>query len=237
MKKDWKLYDRLMRRETGIGGTRSLIEASPEWWEEKIKVDKEYAKFRETNLSIYETHYAPLFRDLVAIGDQTMTPGQFQNNSNMNDGQSQENVEGKGDSDEINLGKDEPLFPSFPDSSSSKKKNDCMNIAKKFPGFNEGSKEMDSDDSDFSYDENEEYSNEDDIEFRLLCGLVVQGILLGCNIRIPCHTSDRTGHMFINEILNGHPRLVNEILNGHPRLVNEILNDHPKWQQFEIMKN
>lgn len=38
MKRDWKLYDRLMRLETGIGGTRSLIDASSEWWEEKIKV-------------------------------------------------------------------------------------------------------------------------------------------------------------------------------------------------------
>ena len=38
MKKEWKLYDRLMRLETGIGGTRSFIDASREWWEEKIKV-------------------------------------------------------------------------------------------------------------------------------------------------------------------------------------------------------
>ncbi|KAJ9553152.1 hypothetical protein OSB04_017197 [Centaurea solstitialis] len=38
MKKDWKVYDRLMRLETGIGGTRSLINASLKWWEEKIKV-------------------------------------------------------------------------------------------------------------------------------------------------------------------------------------------------------
>ncbi|KAL4577528.1 hypothetical protein LXL04_013637 [Taraxacum kok-saghyz] len=38
MKKDWKLYDRLMRLETGIGGTRSLIDASEEWWVEKINV-------------------------------------------------------------------------------------------------------------------------------------------------------------------------------------------------------
>ncbi|CAH1437327.1 unnamed protein product [Lactuca virosa] len=36
-KKEWKLYDRLMRLETGLGGTRSLVDASPEWWEEKIK--------------------------------------------------------------------------------------------------------------------------------------------------------------------------------------------------------
>lgn len=38
MKKDRNLYDRLMRLETGIGGTRSLIDAWPEWWEEKINV-------------------------------------------------------------------------------------------------------------------------------------------------------------------------------------------------------
>uniref|UniRef100_A0A251TQX4 Putative myb/SANT-like domain-containing protein n=1 Tax=Helianthus annuus TaxID=4232 RepID=A0A251TQX4_HELAN len=38
MKKEWKLYDRLMRLETGIGGTRSFIDASPEWWGEKIKL-------------------------------------------------------------------------------------------------------------------------------------------------------------------------------------------------------
>jgi len=38
MKRDWKLYDRLMRLETGIGGTRSLIDASEEWWAEKINV-------------------------------------------------------------------------------------------------------------------------------------------------------------------------------------------------------
>nr|KAJ0191348.1 hypothetical protein LSAT_V11C800420570 [Lactuca sativa] len=36
-----------------------LLEASPELWQEKIKVDKDFAKFRDTNLSIYEIHYAP----------------------------------------------------------------------------------------------------------------------------------------------------------------------------------
>ncbi|KAI7756745.1 hypothetical protein M8C21_009976 [Ambrosia artemisiifolia] len=39
----------------------------------KNKADKECAKFRETNLEIYPTHYAPLFRDSVAVGDETMT--------------------------------------------------------------------------------------------------------------------------------------------------------------------
>nr|KAJ0210981.1 hypothetical protein LSAT_V11C400208500 [Lactuca sativa] len=44
--------------------------------------NKDYAKFRNTDLSIFDEKYALLFRDSVAIGDQTMTPLQFQNNSN-----------------------------------------------------------------------------------------------------------------------------------------------------------
>ncbi|XP_052622498.1 uncharacterized protein LOC128127832 [Lactuca sativa] len=130
MKREWKLYEWLMRLETGLGGTRSLIEASPDWWEEKIKIEhflftlsvvtqenKDYAKFRDTNLSIFDEKYVILFRDFVAIGDQTMTPLQFQNNSNPNE----ENMEGKGDSDEINLDDDESFFPSFLESSSTKR--------------------------------------------------------------------------------------------------------------------
>ncbi|KAL4582191.1 hypothetical protein LXL04_006733 [Taraxacum kok-saghyz] len=113
MKRDWKLYDRLMRLETGIGGTRSLIDASEEWWAEKINVNKDFAKFKDTNLDIYATPYAPLFQDSVAVGDHTMTPLQFQ------DG---ENMVGKGDSDEINLADEDGLLPSFPEDSSNKRK-------------------------------------------------------------------------------------------------------------------
>ncbi|XP_076957172.1 uncharacterized protein LOC143632572 [Bidens hawaiensis] len=126
MKKDWKLYDRLVRLETGIGGTRSLIDASPEWWEEKIKVDKEFAKFKDTNLDIYETYYAPLFRDCVAVGDQTMTPVQFQNNSNPDDVPREEYIEGMGDGinfgDGMHFGDEEPLFPTIVESSLGKRK-------------------------------------------------------------------------------------------------------------------
>nr|KAJ0212679.1 hypothetical protein LSAT_V11C400165520 [Lactuca sativa] len=283
MKKEWKLYDRLMRLETGLGGTRSLIDASPEWWEEKIKENKDYAKFRNTDLSIFDKKYAFLFRDSVAVGDQTMTPLQFQNNSNPNE----ENMEGKGDSDEINLDDDEPLFTSLNESSSSKRKRsksvsnnrstksknsiyeekvdalldaisskstqtypqnnpsptiaDCMAIVIKFPDFREGSNnfsqalfvftkkqnreafmfpttdeakmeflKMDSDDSNSSND-NEECVMEEDREFEMLCGLALKGIILARNLRTPCHTSDRTGRMFITEVLNGHRRRCYEL--------------------------
>ncbi|CAH1421921.1 unnamed protein product [Lactuca virosa] len=40
----------------------------------------------------------------------------------LNDDECEENMERNGDSEEINLGDDEPLFPSFPQTSSSKRK-------------------------------------------------------------------------------------------------------------------
>ena len=64
-------------------------------------------------MDIYATHYAPLFQDSVAVGDHTMTPLQFHD---------EENTEGQGDSDEINLADDDALFPPFPDDSSNKRK-------------------------------------------------------------------------------------------------------------------
>ncbi|CAI9280955.1 unnamed protein product [Lactuca saligna] len=72
--------------------------------------NKDYVKFRNVDLSTFDEKYALLFWDSVAIRDHIMTPLQFQNNSNPNE----ENVEGKGDSDDINLDDDvDPLFPSF----------------------------------------------------------------------------------------------------------------------------
>nr|KAJ0190043.1 hypothetical protein LSAT_V11C800413860 [Lactuca sativa] len=47
---------------------------------------------------------------------------------------------------------------------------------------------------------------EEDREFEMLCGLALKGIILARNLRTPCQISDCTGHMFITEVLNGHPR-------------------------------
>ncbi|XP_022027780.1 uncharacterized protein LOC110928996 [Helianthus annuus] len=157
MKKEWKLYDRLMRLETGIGGTRSFIDALPEWWEEKIKVDPNYAKFRGVNLEIFESDYATLFRDSVAVGDNAMTPIQFQNDVQT------ENIDGKGD-----------------------------------------------------------------IEFKRLCRIAVQGIIITRgfhNRRRPCHTSNRTCHMYVNEILTSHPRRCYEIFRLHVPVFRQLCID------------
>ncbi|KAI3763791.1 hypothetical protein L2E82_13788 [Cichorium intybus] len=122
MKKDWKLYDRLMRSESGIGwdSVRNTIDAPNEWWDEKIKGDKDLAKFRNTNLYIYQKYYEPLFRDSVAVGDKTRAPSEFQNDSSPNDAQDVEEIVGKAYDDDITLlGDNEPLFPLL----SSNKKN------------------------------------------------------------------------------------------------------------------
>nr|KAJ0213052.1 hypothetical protein LSAT_V11C400210610 [Lactuca sativa] len=60
--------------DTLMNGTTSLLDASPTWWEEKIKVDKDFAKSRGTNLSRYEMYYASLFWDSIATGDHFMNP-------------------------------------------------------------------------------------------------------------------------------------------------------------------
>ncbi|XP_022005177.2 L10-interacting MYB domain-containing protein isoform X1 [Helianthus annuus] len=110
MKKEWKLYDRLMRLESGIGWdpVRKTIDASDEWWDEKIKGDKDLSKLRGQNLEMYKIYYEPLFRDCVAVGDNTKTPSDF---ANMID-KDEELIEGRGDSDEINVSSDdqEPIF-------------------------------------------------------------------------------------------------------------------------------
>ncbi|KAJ0895219.1 hypothetical protein HanPSC8_Chr09g0397941 [Helianthus annuus] len=71
-------------------------------------------------------------------------------------------------------------------------------------------KYVNSDSEDENNDSNEEDWLDDEKRFLLLCGLVVKGVMVVHNMRniprIPCHTSCRTGNIFIQEILNGHPR-------------------------------
>nr|GEU42221.1 hypothetical protein [Tanacetum cinerariifolium] len=98
MKKDWKLYDRLMRIESELGWdpVRKTIDAMPEWWDEKIETDPELVKFRGKNLEMYHMFYDQLFQVGAA------------------------NIEGNEDSDEFSL--DDSVEISFPESSSTKKK-------------------------------------------------------------------------------------------------------------------
>ncbi|KAD4180047.1 hypothetical protein E3N88_28638 [Mikania micrantha] len=87
-----------------------------------VELRKDFANFRDANLDIYETHYAPLFRDCVAIRDQTMSPLQFQKTTNPNEFHEEVNIKGKGINVEVNLDGDEDIFNNFMGSNSCKRK-------------------------------------------------------------------------------------------------------------------
>ncbi|KAJ9543555.1 hypothetical protein OSB04_023262 [Centaurea solstitialis] len=90
---------------------------------------------RDTNLEIYESFYAPLFRDSVAVGDRTKAPIDCENN---NDPTNEDHNEGNGDSDGIDLGEqDEPLFPAS--SSSKRKKSKTVTLTRSTKGKSSGS--------------------------------------------------------------------------------------------------
>lgn len=66
----------------------------------------------------------------------------------------------------------------------------------------------DSDSSDSSDKDEQDWVDEEN-KLLILCGMAVKGIILSyklTNTRMSCRTSSRTGSMFINEVLNGHPR-------------------------------
>ncbi|XP_059310008.1 L10-interacting MYB domain-containing protein-like [Lycium ferocissimum] len=79
MKKDWILFKKLMRGETGLGwdATKNTIIADDDWWERKIKDDR-YNKFRKIDLSFVWYRYDALFSDIVATGERARTANQEQ---------------------------------------------------------------------------------------------------------------------------------------------------------------
>ncbi|XP_073146717.1 uncharacterized protein [Henckelia pumila] len=78
MKKDWLLFKKLMHMETGIGWnpTNDSLDASNEWWERKLKENKDYVKFINKDLSIIWFRYDRLFSDVAATGERTRAPSQ-----------------------------------------------------------------------------------------------------------------------------------------------------------------
>ncbi|KAI3771087.1 hypothetical protein L6452_02241 [Arctium lappa] len=291
----------VFRIESGIGWdpVRKTLNATDEWWDEKIKGNKDIAKFRDLNLEIFQLYYEPLFRDSVAVGDRTKAPIDFQNNSGPINVQDEEVNEGKGDSDEVHLDEDdEPLSPfPFPQSSSSKRKKpnnvaptrstkgksavsstyeekldtvlealstrstqsfpqrnlvptpqECMDIVKCFPGFEEGSRmyckalgiflkeqtrvnfmvptsdvakmEFLKMDSDDSYsnDDNQVNYLEEENNWLMLCAVAVKGIIIGHRLN-NARKPCRTSSRTGNIFIH-------EVLNGHPRRCYEDFRVH-----------
>ncbi|XP_038715530.1 L10-interacting MYB domain-containing protein-like [Tripterygium wilfordii] len=75
LRKDWTLWVKMTAKDTGIrwNALTQTVTASDEWWEEKIKENKEYAKFRKHGFK----HKADLefcFTGTYATGSSTLAP-------------------------------------------------------------------------------------------------------------------------------------------------------------------
>nr|KAJ0204601.1 hypothetical protein LSAT_V11C500252840 [Lactuca sativa] len=142
MRNEFKYYDYLTRLETGISTdpVKNTISASKEWWDEKIKEYKEYAKFKDKNLDVYQTYYEALFRDTVAVGDKAKVLCEFGDGSTPDDVQFVDITDGKEDTDEVLLFDDVDPFLTF-DSSSMKRRGKKLTPRRdkkiKFEGKNE----------------------------------------------------------------------------------------------------
>ncbi|KAL7588556.1 hypothetical protein Lser_V15G36158 [Lactuca serriola] len=114
MRKEFKYYDHLTRLETGIS-------VDPE--------DKEFAKFKDKNLDVYQTYYEALFQDTVAIGDKAKVPCEFGDNNTPNDVQIVDIMDGKEDTDEVLLFDDVDPFFTIDSSKKSEEKSEGKSMA------------------------------------------------------------------------------------------------------------
>nr|XP_016497087.1 PREDICTED: uncharacterized protein LOC107815950 [Nicotiana tabacum] len=70
----------LMRGETGLGWdpTRKIIIAGDDWWEQKIKENSKYKKYRNKDLSLIWFRSDALFTDIIATGERARAANQEQ---------------------------------------------------------------------------------------------------------------------------------------------------------------
>ncbi|GKE05196.1 putative nuclease HARBI1 isoform X1, partial [Tanacetum coccineum] len=200
--------------------------------------DPELENFRDTNLEMYHMYYDQLFRDSISVGDRTHRPTDLKKN---NDSPS--------DSVEI----------SFPESSSTKKKkkknennsNTCSKRGKTTRVSSSFELKLDTVLQTLSSrisqtlmtknDSNEEDWMEDENTWLLICGLVVKGIIIGYNAlnkkRLACRTSSRMGNIFIQEILNGHPRRCDEDFRLHVDVFRGLCSDLKEHYDLKATRN
>ncbi|WCJ41875.1 hypothetical protein M5689_022714 [Euphorbia peplus] len=110
MKLHWKLWKDLKGKETGLGWNpiKGTIDASDEWWKEKIQENASYAPLREKGIGqdVYEK-YEMLFMDTVATGEYAYAPSSRLLPNHINEDPIYDNV--------INLVQNHELEESFGD--------------------------------------------------------------------------------------------------------------------------
>ncbi|XP_020421380.1 L10-interacting MYB domain-containing protein-like [Prunus persica] len=77
LKKEWKLWKDLKGKETGLGWNvaKNTVDASDEWWQDKIKVEPKYAKFQFEGISHeMEEKLDRMFLNVTATGKHSWAP-------------------------------------------------------------------------------------------------------------------------------------------------------------------
>ncbi|XP_038688116.1 uncharacterized protein LOC119987305 isoform X2 [Tripterygium wilfordii] len=99
LRKDWTLWTKMMSKDTGIGWNPELgtVDATNEWWEERFKENKEYAKFRKHGFK-FKQELEFCFAGTYATGAYRRAPSsrvvQTQNTSVRIENQNQEDSDG-----------------------------------------------------------------------------------------------------------------------------------------------
>ncbi|XP_054813324.1 uncharacterized protein LOC129313965 [Prosopis cineraria] len=104
LRKDWNIRDKLLNKETDLGwdSEKNTVLAPEEWWNQKIKENPEYKKFRHRPL-LYVQELTPLFQPIAAWGTYMWTPaaddpqdvGGTNSGSKRKKGESGQNKKGK----------------------------------------------------------------------------------------------------------------------------------------------
>ncbi|CAN6697123.1 unnamed protein product [Malus baccata var. baccata] len=77
LKIEWKLWKELIGKETGLGwnSSKGTVDASEEWWNNKIQINKEYGKLRKKGISPeMEDKLDRMFSNTVATGEHAWAP-------------------------------------------------------------------------------------------------------------------------------------------------------------------
>ncbi|KAL6130599.1 hypothetical protein ACLB2K_068978 [Fragaria x ananassa] len=77
LKKEWKIWKDLIGKDTGLGWnpTKNTVDASEEWWKNKIQINPQYAKLRVRGINPeMEAKLDMMFNGAVATGKYAWTP-------------------------------------------------------------------------------------------------------------------------------------------------------------------